>query len=126
MCLYCFFLFEISHAVLLVVVGVLILYLSFVFRWIPRVVCLRWKREKFLSMFIEMLGLQVGEQSRLMAITRLRHCDDQVMVSTRGYFVQSFKLCYDEADDTVYALAHLDDLSKHYRGFKSRVRHHSF
>ena len=79
-----------------------------------------------------MLGLQVGEQSRLMAITRLRYCDDQVMVSARGfkafrgYFVQSFKLCYDEADDTVYALAHLDDLSKHYRGFKSRVRHHSF
>jgi len=76
---------------------------------------------------IEMLGLQVGEQSRLMAITRLRHCDDQVMVNAHGfkafhgYFVQSFKLCYDEADDTVYALAHLDDLSEYYHGFKSRV-----
>lgn len=69
---------------------------------------------------MEMLGLEVGPQNSLIAIRRLGPwvAEDKVMVAARAckqhhaYFV--LKFYYDEADRTVYCLAHIDNDSNIY------------
>jgi len=70
---------------------------------------------------MDVLGLKVGDQNHLMAIRRLRHSDDQVMVAPGAFkviygkhFVKNFKYCYDEADDIVYVTAHEARLAGYY------------
>jgi len=79
---------------------------------------------------MEFLELQVGQQDHLMAARNLKKwsCEDKVIfvahaakqIGGKG-FVKNFKFCYDEADETVYCLVHLDHLAADHRRFTYNV-----
>ena len=64
-------------------------------------------KERNVSQFvIEMLGLKVGDHTRLLVVTKSKDFDDKVMVAAHAFkhiravhFVKNFKFCYDRADD---------------------------
>lgn len=68
---------------------------------------------------VEYFGLEVGEQKRLLAAKNLGKwsTEEPVLHVARaakefgGPIVSNFKFCYDEADKTVYCLAHQDDIA---------------
>jgi hypothetical protein len=86
--------------------------------------------ERNVSSFVmETLGLNDGDQTRLMAVRFLVNTDeDKVMVVGRAFkhihgehFVKKFKMCLDEADGVVYILADEDHIASLYRAWKISV-----
>jgi len=78
----------------------------------------------------EMLDLQVGQQTRLIAAKKT--CgwvyEDKVMCTAHAWkqrhafgFVKNFRFCYDSADKTVYCLAQQDGISDCYCAYITRV-----
>jgi hypothetical protein len=80
---------------------------------------------------MEFLDLKVGEQDHLMAARNLmkwKTNEYKVIIVAHAAkqmgalaFVKNFKFCYDEADETVYCLAHLDGLAVEKRCFYYHV-----
>lgn len=79
---------------------------------------------------IEMLDLEVGQQTRLIAARKYLRwkCVDQVMCTARAWkerryvgFVRNFKFCYDDADRTVYCLVHDSHICDSYCAFATHV-----
>lgn len=78
----------------------------------------------------EVLGLEIGPQSRLFAVEASGgfRSAEKVLCAARAWkesslngFVSKFKFCYDDGDDTVYCLAHEDGLSDVYVAWSFQV-----
>ena len=79
---------------------------------------------------MEVLDLEPGQQDRLMAVSSIAHMGvyDDVMLAARAwkeirglFVVKNLKFCYDEYDDTVYALAFEAVQSSFFRGYQVSV-----